>query len=120
MTMIHQKVVLSEKLGLFSAHWSPKTVSLFNEHDVMVAKIKGEYHWHVHHDTDDFFYVLKGSMRIELRDQTIHLNEGDLYVVPLGVEHKPVADEEAHVMLIERSGTPNSGDAATAAKRELI
>jgi mannose-6-phosphate isomerase-like protein (cupin superfamily) len=114
------KANLTQKLSLFNAHWSPKTVSLFNGHDVMVAKIKGEFNWHVHHDTDDFFYVLKGSIRIELRDQTIHLNEGELYVVPVGVEHKPVADEEAHIMLIERSGTPNSGDVATAAKRELI
>jgi mannose-6-phosphate isomerase-like protein (cupin superfamily) len=114
------KANLSQKLGMFNAHWSPKTVSLFNGHDVMVAKIKGEFHWHVHHDTDDFFYVLKGSIRIELRDQTIHLNEGELFVVPVGVEHKPIADAEAHIMLIERSGTPNSGDVATAAKRELI
>ena len=64
--------------------------------------------------------MVKGRCRIELRDQIIYLNEGDLYVVPMGVEHRPVADEEAHIMLIERSGTPNSGDAATAAKREFI
>ncbi len=120
MTTSFSKSHLAQKLSTFSAHWSPKTVSLFNGHDVMVAKIKGEYHWHKHDDTDDFFYVLKGNMRIELRDQTIHLQEGELYVVPMGVEHKPIADEEAHIMLIERSGTPNSGDVATAAKRELI
>jgi mannose-6-phosphate isomerase-like protein (cupin superfamily) len=120
MTPASDKSNLVEKLSTFSAHWSPKTLSLFNGHDVMVAKFKGEYHWHVHHDTDDFFYVVKGSCRIELRDRTVHLSEGDLYVVPMGVEHKPVADEEAHIMLIERSGTPNSGDIATAAKREFI
>lgn len=120
MTALPKEANLKQKLSTFSAHWSPKTVSLFNGHDVIVAKIKGEFHWHVHHDTDDFFYVVKGNMRIELRDQTIHLKEGDLNVVPVGVEHKPVADEEAHILLIERTGTPNSGDVATAAKRELI
>ncbi len=111
---------LAQKLSLFSAHWSPKTVGLFNGHAVMVAKIKGEYHWHSHADTDDFFYVLKGSIRIELRDSTAHLAEGELFVVPQGVEHRPIADNEAHIMLIEKSYTPNSGDVATAAKRELI
>ena len=114
------KANLSQKLCLFTDYWSPKTVGLFNGHDVMVAKIKGEYHWHSHADTDDFFYVLQGSIRIELRDRTVHLATGELFVVPRGVEHRPTADEEAHIMLIERSCTPNSGDVATAAKRELI
>ena len=111
---------LTKKLSLFNTLFSPKTVGLFNGHDVMVAKIKGEYHWHSHADTDDFFYVLKGNMRIELRDRNVHLAEGELFIVPQGVEHRPVADEEAHIMLIEKSHTPNSGDVATAAKRELI
>jgi mannose-6-phosphate isomerase-like protein (cupin superfamily) len=114
------KANLTDKLSLFAEHWSPKTVSLFNGHDVMVAKIKGEYHWHSHADTDDFFYVLRGSIRIELRDRTVHLAAGELFVVPRGVAHRPIADEEAHIMLIEQSHTPNSGNVATAAKRELI
>ena len=114
------KANLKQKLSLFSEVFSPKTVGLFNGHDVMVAKIKGPYIWHSHSDTDDFFYVLKGSIRIELRDQVVHLEQGELFVVPMGVEHRPVADEEAHIMLIERSHTLNSGDVATAAKRELI
>ncbi len=83
----------------------------------MVAKIKGEYHWHKHDDTDDFFLVLHGVLDIELRDRTITLQPGDLYVVPKGVEHRPVAREEVHILLMETSGTPNSGDVATATPR---
>jgi mannose-6-phosphate isomerase-like protein (cupin superfamily) len=112
-----QPIRLSDKLASFDALWSPRTVALFNTSDVMVAKIKGEYHWHKHDDTDDFFLVLKGILDIELRDRTITLHPGDLYVVPKGVEHRPVAREEVHILLLETSGTPNSGDAATAAPR---
>ena len=112
-------VRLADKLAGFDAHWSPRTVALFNNSDVMVAKIKGEYHWHKHDDTDDFFLVLAGVLDIELRDRTITLRAGDLYVVPKGVEHRPVAREEVHLLLMETSGTPNSGDAATAAPRIL-
>jgi mannose-6-phosphate isomerase-like protein (cupin superfamily) len=108
---------LSDKLATFNQHWSPRTVGLFNTSDVMVAKIEGEYHWHKHDDTDDFFLVLNGVLDIELRDRTITLHPGDLYVVPKGVEHRPVAREEVHILLMETSGTPNSGDIATAAPR---
>jgi mannose-6-phosphate isomerase-like protein (cupin superfamily) len=108
---------LGDKLETFDTHWSPRTVALFNTSDVMVAKIKGEYHWHKHDDTDDFFLVLKGILDIELRDKTITLHAGDLYVVPKGVEHRPVAKDEVHILLLETSGTPNSGDVATAAPR---
>jgi mannose-6-phosphate isomerase-like protein (cupin superfamily) len=115
---------LSQKLQLFSEHWSPKTVSLFNGHDIMVVKIQGEYHWHHHDDTDDFFYVLAGEIDIELKEggvvKTVPLKSGELFVVPQGVEHRPIARQEAHIMLIERSGTPNSGDVATAAKRTFL
>lgn len=90
----------------------------------MVAKIKGDYHWHHHDDTDDFFYVLQGSIDIEIKEadavRTIHLEQGELFVVPQGMQHRPIAREEAHILLIERSGTPNSGDAATAAKRTFL
>ncbi|MDX2290601.1 MULTISPECIES: cupin domain-containing protein, partial [Streptomyces] len=75
---------LSKKLETFNQHWSPRTVALFNECDVMVAKIQGEYHWHKHDDTDDFFLVLTGTLDIELRDRTITLHPGELYVVPKG------------------------------------
>ena len=82
--------------------------------------MKGPFTWHRHEETDDFFLVLKGRLRIELRDGTVELGPGELYVVPKGAEHRPVADEEAHILLIEPTGTPNTGDAATAAPRVVI
>lgn len=111
---------LNEKLATFSERWSPKIVSDFNEHDVMVMKVKGEFNWHSHPDTDDFFLVLKGRITIKLRDQDVHLNEGEMFVVPKGVEHCPVAEDEAEVLLIEPRGTPNTGDQATATKKMEI
>jgi mannose-6-phosphate isomerase-like protein (cupin superfamily) len=108
---------LSEKLSTFTEHWSPRTVSQFNNCDVMVVKVKGEFIWHKHDDTDDFFLVLKGMLDIQLRDRTITLGPGQMYVVPKGVEHRPVAREEVHLLLIEPTGTPNTADAATAAPR---
>ena len=113
-------VQLAEKLKLFSDHWSPKIVSQFNGHDVMVVKVKGEFTWHSHADTDDFFLVLKGRLVIQLRDGDVTLGPGDLYVVPKGVEHRPVAAEETHLLLIEPAGTPNTGDPATAAVKNWI
>jgi mannose-6-phosphate isomerase-like protein (cupin superfamily) len=108
---------LSEKLSTFSEHWSPRTVTQFNDCDVMVVKVKGEFVWHKHDDTDDFFLVLKGMLDIQLRDRTVTLGPGQMYVVPKGVEHRPIAREEVHLLLIEPTGTPNTGNAATAAPR---
>jgi mannose-6-phosphate isomerase-like protein (cupin superfamily) len=105
---------LTEKLSLFSDHWSPKTVSGFNDCNIMVVKAQGEFNWHSHPDTDDFFMVLKGSLTIQMRDGDVHLKEGELYVVPQGVEHCPLAEEEVHLLLIEPKGTPNTGDPDTA------
>jgi mannose-6-phosphate isomerase-like protein (cupin superfamily) len=113
-----ERIDLSEKLSTFSDHWSPRTVARFNECDVMVVKVKGEFVWHKHDDTDDFFLVLKGVLDIELRDRTITLGPGQMYVVPRGVEHRPVARDEVHLLLMEPTGTPNTGDAATAAPRK--
>jgi len=113
-------VNLAEKLAGFREHYQPRTVAEFNGNDVMVVKLKGEFVWHKHDETDDFFLVLKGRLRIELRDGNVELGPGDLYVVPKGVEHRPVADEEAHILLIEPTGTPNTGDARTAAARVVI
>lgn len=113
-------VSLNEKLATFSEYWSPKVVAGFNGHDVMVVKVKGEFVWHHHDDTDDLFLVLKGRLRIDLRDGAVELGEGDLFVVPQGIEHRPVADEEAHLLLIEPAGTPNTGDPATAALKQKI
>ena len=108
---------LAAKLAMFSEHFAPKIVASFNGHDVMVVKLKGEFVWHSHPDTDDFFLVLKGRLTIRLRDGEVHLGPGELYIVPKGVEHRPVADEEVHLLLIEPAGTPNTGDAATAAAK---
>jgi mannose-6-phosphate isomerase-like protein (cupin superfamily) len=114
------KVNLEIKLSQFSEYWAPRTVAQFNGHHIMVVKSKGEFVWHSHPDTDDFFLVLKGRLKIELRDQTIELGPGELFVVPKGVEHRPVADEEVHLLLIEPGGTPNTGDKETAAARRII
>ena len=114
------KINLADKLASFSDHYSPRTVGQFNGHDLMVVKLKGPFVWHVHEDTDDFFLVLKGRLRIELRDRSIELGPGEIYVVPKGVEHRPVADEEVHLLLIEPTGTPNTGDPTTAAPRVVI
>ena len=114
-----QKVILSEKLAQFSDYFSPRTIAEFNGHDIMVTKLRGPFVWHKHDDTDDFFLVLLGRLEIELRDQTITLGPGEMYVVPKGVEHRPVARGEVHLLLIEPTGTPNTGDAATAAPRRL-
>jgi mannose-6-phosphate isomerase-like protein (cupin superfamily) len=113
-------VNLEAKLATFSEYFQPRTVGEYNGHDLMVAKLKGPFVWHKHDDTDDFFLVLKGRLTIELRDRTVTLGPGELFVVPRGVEHRPVADEEVHLLLIERTGTPNTGDAETAAPRRTI
>jgi mannose-6-phosphate isomerase-like protein (cupin superfamily) len=113
-------VNLDQKLAMFADYWAPKIVERFNGHDVMVVKVIGEFVWHAHEDTDDFFLVLKGRLIIQLRDGDVELNAGDLYVVPKGVEHRPFAPEEAHVLLIEPHGVPNTGDATTAAAKEAI
>lgn len=113
-------VSLAGKLAGFGEYWSPRIVSAFNGHDVMVVKVKGEFVWHSHPDTDDLFLVLEGQLRIEMRDETVTLRAGELFVVPRGVEHRPVADEEAHLLVIEPVGTPNTGDPETAAPKLAI
>ena len=111
---------LAEKLATFSEHWQPRVVGQFNGHDLMVVKVQGEFVWHKHDDTDDFFLVLHGRIRIRMREGDVTLGPGEVFVVPRGVEHCPVAEEEAHVLLIEPMGTPNTGDVATAQPRRVI
>jgi mannose-6-phosphate isomerase-like protein (cupin superfamily) len=118
--MNHQSIKLAEKLSKFDDLWSPKIVGAFNGHDLMVVKVKGDFNWHSHPDTDDFFMVLKGQLIIQLRDGDVVLNPGEIYVVPKGVEHCPRADVETHVLIIEPAGTPNTGDAATAVVKHSI
>ena len=115
-----QKINLADKLAQFEGYWQPRVVGGFNGHDLMVVKLHGQFPWHKHDDTDDFFLVLKGEVTIRLRDGDVTLQPGEMFVVPKGVEHAPYAAEEAHVLLIEPKGTPNTGDAATAAPRREI
>ena len=110
----------AEKLSTFSDHWHPRIIAGYNDNDVMVVKVQGEFVWHKHDDTDDFFLVLTGVLDIELRDRTVTLGPGELFVVPKGVEHRPVAKEEVHLLLIEPRGTPNTGDPATAVQKQYI
>jgi mannose-6-phosphate isomerase-like protein (cupin superfamily) len=105
------KVNLAAKLASFGEHFSPKIVADLNDYKIEVVKAKGEFVWHTHPDTDDFFLVLAGRLTIQLRDRDVELEPGELLVVPRGVEHCPKATEEAHILLIEPTGTPNTGDA---------
>jgi mannose-6-phosphate isomerase-like protein (cupin superfamily) len=117
-----EKVNLAEKLSLLHEHFSPRIVGELNDYKLEVVKANGEFVWHSHPDTDDFFLVLAGRLTIQLRDGNVELGPGELCVVPCGVEHCPRADEEAHVLLIEPRGTPNTGDAGgelTAAERPI-
>lgn len=111
---------LVDKLATFDEHWSPRVVADFNGHDVMVAKVQGDFVWHSHPDTDDLFFVLKGEIRIDMRDQSVTLREGEMFVVPAGVEHKPYAEKEAHILIMEPAGTPNTGDPETAVHKPKI
>lgn len=114
-------VDLKAKLATFEGHWQPRTVGEFNGHDLMVAKVFGDYHWHTHPDTDDFFLVLSGRLWMDLpNDETVEIAPGQVFVVPRGVPHRPRALEETTILLIEPTGTPNSGDPKTAAARVLI
>jgi len=119
-TAAGKPVDLAEKLATFAEHWQPRTVAEFNGHDVMVVKAQGEFVWHKHDETDDFFLVLRGELTIELRDGSVTLRPGQLYIVPKGVEHRPLAKEEVHLLLIEPSGTPNTGNLATAQPRRVV
>jgi mannose-6-phosphate isomerase-like protein (cupin superfamily) len=116
----NQPINLAEKLAGFTEHWQPRTVAEFNGHDIMVVKAQGEFVWHKHDDTDDLFLVLRGELTIELRDRSVTLRPGEMFIVPKGVEHRPMAKEEVHVLLIEPSGTPNTGDRATAQPRRVV
>jgi mannose-6-phosphate isomerase-like protein (cupin superfamily) len=104
------KVNLSEKLGLFDEYWSPKIVGEFNGQYVKLAKLKGEFVWHHHETEDELFLAVKGRLVIKLREKDVALEEGEFFIVPHGIEHMPVAEEEAHVLLIESKSTLNTGN----------
>ena len=111
---------LAEKLSTFTGYYQPRTVGQFNGHDLMVVKVKGDFVWHSHADTDDFFLVLQGRLTIRMREGDVTLGPGEVFVVPKGVEHCPTAEEETHLLLIEPSGTPNTGNPETAQPRRVI
>lgn len=104
------KVNLAEKLKLFDEHWSPRIVGELNGQHVKVVKMKGEFVWHHHDAEDELFMVLKGSLVIELREGRVNLGEGEFFIVPKGVKHRPVAEEEAHLLLLEPATTLNTGN----------
>jgi mannose-6-phosphate isomerase-like protein (cupin superfamily) len=108
---VNRVVDLADKLGLFSEHWSPKVVARLNDYEVKLAKLKGEFVWHTHDDTDELFLVIDGVLTIQLHDGDVVLRPGQLYVVPRGVEHCPIAEGDVAVMLIEPAGVVNTGDA---------
>ena len=101
---------LRKKFGLFRDLWSPKVVGEINDYQVKLAKIEGEFVWHNHDDTDEVFIVIEGKMFIEFEHETIELNQGEMYVVPKGVQHKPYAEQECKVMLVEPKGVVNTGE----------
>jgi mannose-6-phosphate isomerase-like protein (cupin superfamily) len=106
-----KKINLEDKLSKFSEHWSPKVIAEMNDYQFKLVKIEGDFVWHDHPDTDEVFIVIEGTMQIEFEDRTIELSEGEMLVVPKGVRHKPYAEEECKVMLVEPRGVVNTGDA---------
>jgi mannose-6-phosphate isomerase-like protein (cupin superfamily) len=105
-----KKLNLEDKLSKFSHHWSPKVIAEMNDYQFKLVRIEGEFVWHDHPDTDEVFIVIEGTMQIEFEDRTIELREGEMLVVPKGVRHKPYAEEECKVMLVEPRGVVNTGD----------
>ena len=111
--MTHTPINLTQKLSMFSDHWSPKIIAQMNDYHFKLVKLKGDFVWHRHVDTDEVFLVIQGSMQIDFRDGSVGLRTGEMFVVPKGVEHKPWAKKECHVLLVEPAGTINTGDAGS-------
>ena len=106
------KINLQEKFSKFSQHWTPKVIAEMNDYQFKLVKLEGEFVWHNHDDTDEVFIVIEGKMFIEFEDETIELNQGEMYVVPKGVQHKPYSEQECKVMLVEPKGVVNTGEAS--------
>jgi mannose-6-phosphate isomerase-like protein (cupin superfamily) len=111
--MNHQPINLGRKFGLFAEQWQPKVIAEMNDYQFKLAKLQGDFIWHAHHDTDEAFIVIEGSLRIDFRDGAVHLSAGEMFVVPKGVEHKPYAEREVKVLLVEPRGVRNTGDAGS-------
>lgn len=105
-----QKINLKEKFSLFNDYWHPRIAGELNQQQVKLAKIKGEFDWHKHDHEDELFLVIKGSFNMEMRDKTLNIQEGEFIIIPKGIEHRPVAKEEAHILLFEPSTTVNTGN----------
>ncbi len=105
-----EAINLKEKFSLFSDHWSPKIIGELNGQQIKLAKVKGEFIWHNHKEEDELFFIVKGKLKIEFAEKTIELNEGEMLIVPRGVEHRPIAEEEVLLMLFEPSNTKHTGD----------
>jgi mannose-6-phosphate isomerase-like protein (cupin superfamily) len=110
-TMSLEAINFKEKLSLFDEHWTPKIIARLNENQLKLAKIKGEFVWHSHPETDEVFIVIEGEFEMQLTDTTLRLQAGEMCVIPQGVQHRPVAKEECAILLIEPAGTVNTGDA---------
>ena len=108
--MSYQPINFDEKLGKFSEQWSPRIIAQMNDYHFKIVKVQGEFVWHDHPETDEVFMVLKGRLQIQFRDGRVILREGEMFVVPKGLEHRPVAEEECHILLVEPAGTINTGD----------
>ncbi len=115
-----QKVNIAEKLSRFNDHCNPRIIGELNNQHVKAVKLKGEFVWHKHDHEDELFLVIKGSFNMELRDKTITINEGEFLIVPRGVEHKPVAEEEVHILLFEPATTLNTGDVQNEMTRDVL
>ena len=115
-----EKVNLSEKFGLFSEHWSPKVAGEVNDSYVKLVKFGGDFVWHKHDEEDEMFLVVRGEITIRLRDGDVRLGEGEFVIIPRGVEHKPVADAEAHVLLFEPKTVVNTGDVIEERTRPVL
>lgn len=115
-----EKVNLSDKFSLFEEHWSPKIAGEVNDSYVKLVKLQGDFVWHKHEDEDEMFLVVKGSIVIKLRDGDVRLGEGEFVVIPRGVEHMPVAEEEAHVLLFEPKTVLNTGDVRNERTRDAL
>ena len=109
--MLSTKINLKEKYSKFTKHWSPRIIAEMNDYQFKLAKIKGEFVWHNHKDTDETFIVIEGEMTLKFRDSKVELSEGEMYVVPKGVEHKPCAENECKILVVESKGVINTGDA---------
>ena len=106
-----QKISLSDKFSKFTDHWAPRVIAEVNDHQLKLVKIKGDFVWHDHDDADEVFIVIEGSMSIEFEDEIVELNRGEMCVVPKGVRHRPFAENECQIMLVEPRGLVNTGEA---------